>query len=84
MDIEQSAVKGDVGTGYEPPAGKGAFQCSNCEYFKADSCGQKLMMERSKQPKLPNGRIKVDSNGCCEYIERIGSKQPKRNCLKRG
>lgn len=84
MEIEQSAVKGESGTGYEPPAGKGAFQCSNCEYFRDNSCGQKIMMDKSQQPKLPNGRVRVAAAGCCEYISRAGSKKPKRNWLKRG
>lgn len=70
--IDQSAVKGEPGTGYENPDGKGPFACHNCEYFKAGSCGQKLMRARSQQPRTPDGRVKVDPNGCCEYVERLG------------
>jgi len=71
--INQAAIKGEKDTGYEGPEG-GAFRCSNCEYFDAvnDSCGQKDMMEKSKRPKLPSGRVEVEPGGCCEYIDRKG------------
>ena len=74
IQIDSSKVKGEPGTGYEPPAGKGAFQCSNCNYFRSGTCGQATMMERSKQPRAADGRVQVDPEGCCEYIERKGSK----------
>jgi hypothetical protein len=70
MAIDASAVNGEPGTGYEPPEGKGPFQCSNCEYFRDGSCGQKTMRERSKLPRVEDGRVKVDPAGCCEYIDR--------------
>lgn len=75
--IDSSKVKGEPGTGYEPPAGKGPFNCGNCGYFNASdsSCGQKTMMERSKQPRTGAGRVQVDPEGCCEYVERKGSAQ---------
>lgn len=74
MEVDQSAIQGEAGTGYEGPD-KGPFACGNCEYFKDGSCGQKLMMARSKQPKTDDGRVKVDPKGCCEYIERVGGKK---------
>jgi len=71
IEIDSSQVKGESGTGYEGPA-KGPFSCSNCEYFSAGSCGQKTMVERSKLPRIDGGRVKVDPNGCCEYVDRVG------------
>jgi len=69
--INPSAIKGEAGTGYEGPAG-GDFHCDNCEFYRAEnnSCGQKDMLEKSKQPKTSDGRVKVDPHGCCEYISR--------------
>jgi broad specificity phosphatase PhoE len=69
--IDISAVKGESGTGYEDSNGQGPFACHNCEYFRTvdKSCGQKDMIEKSKQPKIA-GRVKVDPMGCCEYVER--------------
>lgn len=69
--INERAIKGEKGTGYEGPEG-GAFRCSNCEYFSAtnDSCGQEDMMRESRREKLPSGRIAVEPGGCCEYVER--------------
>jgi hypothetical protein len=46
MDINQSAVLGEPGTGYENPDGKGPFECGNCNYFKNDYCSQPIMMKR--------------------------------------
>jgi hypothetical protein len=82
VEIEQSAVLGEPGTGYEDPEGKGPFACSNCEYFKDNSCGQKIMMAKSKRPKLPNGRVKVNAAGCCEYVHRIGRSISSKKWLK--
>jgi hypothetical protein len=76
IQIDAASVKGEPGTGYEPAGDLGEFECENCEYFRASdsSCGQKTMMKVSKQPKLKNGRVKVDPEGCCEYVERVGRK----------
>ena len=74
MDIEQSAVKGEAGTGFEKRGSKGPFECGNCEYFKDGHCGNKIMMARSKQPKDSAGHVEVDAGDCCEYVERIGGK----------
>lgn len=74
MEIKASQVKGEAGTGYEGPD-KGLFQCQNCEYFRNGSCGNELMMERSKLPKTENGRVIVSPEGCCEYIDRVGTKR---------
>lgn len=72
--LDQAAIKGEPGTGYESPDGKGEFECANCEYFDkaSSSCGQKDMMKISTQPRLPNGRVRTDPEGCCEYVSRIG------------
>lgn len=73
MDIMQSAVKGESGTGFEKRGDKGPFECGNCEYFKSGLCHNKLMMARSKQPKDNGGEVRVNAHDCCEYIERLGS-----------
>jgi len=75
--INVSALKGEEGTGFEKRGNKGPFECGNCEYFSMrngspGACNQIDMMQRSKQPKWPDGTIVVDSRDCCEYIERIG------------
>jgi hypothetical protein len=68
MDTEQSKIQGEKFTGYEPPAGRGLFQCQNCEYFRNRSCGQDTMMEKSKLPKTENGRVVVEPEACCSFF----------------
>ena len=82
LTIDSSRVKGEPGTGYEPPAGKGPFECGNCEYFRAadSSCGQATMMKVSKLVRIDGsygggGRVKVDEHGCCEYVDRKASEK---------
>ena len=72
--INQAAVLGEAGTGYEDANGKGPFECGNCEYFRPSnsSCGQKDMKARSKRPRTDDDRVKVEAKGCCEYVDRIG------------
>lgn len=84
IQIDSSQVHGEIGTGYEGADGKGPFACHNCTYFRNGSCGQSTMMEVSKQPRTENGRVVVDSLGCCEYVERIDPKPKKKHWLKRG
>lgn len=72
--INSANVKGEPGTGFEKAGNKGEFECGNCRWFANDSCGQPDMMARSKQPKLPNGRRKVEEEDCCEYVDRMGRK----------
>lgn len=76
VHINAFAIKGEKGTGYEASNGLGEFECENCEYFKKSnsSCGQKDMKEKSKLPRTSDGRVKVDPEGCCEYVERVGRK----------
>lgn len=81
--VNQSAIKGEPGTGYEPRVingvDKGPFECGNCHYFtKPDLCGQKDMMKNSEQPRSDDGKVilKFGPLDCCEYIERVG-KRPK-------
>lgn len=72
--INQFAIKGEEGTGYEDESGKGDFNCYNCEYvnLSTKSCGQKDMIKKSKRKKLPSGRVCVGALGCCEYVDRKG------------
>lgn len=75
VTINPAAIKGEPGTGYEAPGDLGEFECGNCKYFTApNACGQKDMKAKSKQPRLPDGKVKVDEAGCCEYVERVGRK----------
>jgi broad specificity phosphatase PhoE len=73
--INQNAIKGEPGTGYESGK-KGSFNCSNCEYFKDSSCGQEDMMSKSKRPRTKDGRVKVEADGCCEFVDRLGEEKP--------
>lgn len=71
--INVKALKGEEGTGFEKRGNKGPFECSNCEYFKGgNSCHQEDMMKLSRQPRWPDGSIKVEPQDCCEYVEREG------------
>ena len=70
--MNTSAIKGEASTGFEKAGKKGRFECGNCVYFKDKGCNQKDMVAHSKQPKLANGRVAVDPEDCCEYVERIG------------
>lgn len=67
-------IQGEPGTGYEGPNDLGEFECENCAYFDAasSSCGQATMKAKSKQPRLANGRVQVDPEGCCGFVKRIG------------
>lgn len=68
ISINAAEVRGENYTGYEPPNGKGPFECGNCHYFNAGTCGQKTM--KSTLPKAKDGRVKVEAKGCCEYVDR--------------
>ena len=74
VSINLSAIRGEPGTGFEKAGDLGEFECGNCEYFdpKAHACSQKDMKKLSKQPRLKDGRVSVDPEDCCEYVERIG------------
>ena len=72
--INEAAIHGEPGTGFEARGKKGPFACKNCEYYKEgnSSCGQENMVQLSKQPRTNDGRVRVGPEDCCEYIERIG------------
>lgn len=74
VQIDVFAIRGEQGTGYEDGANLGEFECENCHYFdaKAGACNQETMKALSKQPRLSDGRVKVDPEGCCEYVDRMG------------
>lgn len=75
VTINAAAVKGEPGTGYEAEDGLGEFECANCRYFTPpNGCNQKDMKANSKLPRLFTGRVKVDPEGCCEYVDRVGRK----------
>lgn len=73
--LDVKAIHGEAGTGFEKRGDKGPFECGNCRFFAEESCGQKDMMAKSKQPRLANSRVKVDDDDCCEYIDRVGTKK---------
>ena len=72
--LNEAAIKGEPGTGYENEEGKGEFTCRNCEYYRSkdSSCGQEDMMKKSKRPRTKEGRVQVEAKGCCEYVDRVG------------
>ena len=71
--INVKGLKGEESTGFEKRGSKGPFRCDNCEYsVGGNACNQEDMKRYSKQPKWPDGTIKVDGPDCCEYIERTG------------
>ena len=82
MLINIEDIKGEPGTGYENGKvnGKdmGEFECANCHFYRPSnsSCGQKEMLAKSKQPKTQDGRVSVDPEGCCEFIQRLGKVEP--------
>jgi len=57
---------------YTGPGGQDP-QTPNMAEKGMGSCGQQTMVQVSKQPKTPDGRVEVDPEGCCEYVERKGS-----------
>lgn len=72
----KGVIHGEAGTGYEN--GKlGEFECENCHYYRESdsSCGQSTMVALSKQPKVGT-RVKVDPEGCCEFVDRMGKIEP--------
>lgn len=77
--VDQSAIRGEKNTGYENEAGLGEFECENCKFYhttpgdkKYGACMEKNMMRYSQQPRLPDGHVKVEAEGCCEYVHRVG------------
>lgn len=74
MIIRTDNIHGEPGTGYEAANGLGEFECENCYYYRQEdsSCGQEDMRAKSRQPRLSNGRVKVDPEGCCEFVSRLG------------
>lgn len=77
VQINQSEIKGEPGTGFEKRSNKGPFECGNCKYFSMKNghpgaCNQEDMMRKSKQPRWPDGTVVIDALDCCEYVDRIG------------
>ena len=81
IQIDPFSVRGEEGTGYEKPADLGEFECGNCRYFdaRAGACNQATMKALSKQPRLADGRVAVDAEGCCEYVDRMGKQEPEES-----
>jgi hypothetical protein len=69
-------IKGEPGTGFEKAGDLGEFECGNCRFFdpKSPGCRQPDMMAKSKQPRLKDGRVQVEHEDCCEYVDRVGRK----------
>ena len=73
--INAAHIGGEPGTGYEDPGDKGDFECENCFFYANDGgCGQAEMKLYSKRPRMKDGRVKVDPEGCCSYVKRVGRK----------
>jgi hypothetical protein len=77
IQINQHDIIGESGTGFEKAADLGEFECGNCTFYdaKAGACDQKTMKALSKQPRLSDGRVSVDAEDCCEFVQRIGKKE---------
>lgn len=82
-DLNPNAIKGEKGTGFEKRGDKGPFECGNCRFFR-QGCDQEDMKKKSKQPRLPNGLVKVDADDCCEYVDRIGQKKSRIAAAMKG
>ena len=80
--IEQSHIRGEQGTGFEKRGNKGPFECGNCHYFSNGLCWQEDMVEKSKEPKR-DGKVEVDAEDCCEFIERVGKRPKLMELLKK-
>jgi len=57
---------------YSGPGGRDP-QTPNMAEKGQGSCGQPTMVQVSRQLKTPDGRVEVDPEGCCEYVDRKGS-----------
>jgi hypothetical protein len=59
-------------TGYVDRKVGGSEHCFNCEHFikSTSGCNGPKMKELSKQPKLPNGDVKVHAVGLCNFWEK--------------
>lgn len=70
----KGVIHGEVVTGYEAPKGLGEYECENCSFYRESdsSCGQVTMKALSKQPRTQDGRVKVDPEACCSYVDRLG------------
>ncbi len=68
-----SAIKGEAGTGFEKAGDLGEFECGNCSFFDTNACHQGDMMQKSTQPKNPDGSVQVEAEDCCEFVDRQGS-----------
>lgn len=82
QSINQHAVRGEQGTGFEKRGNLGPFQCSNCRYFSDGLCRQEDMLRESRQPRR-DGQVEVDKEDCCEFIERVGKRPKLMELLKK-
>jgi hypothetical protein len=74
VGLNAPAIKGERGTGFEKRGDNGPFECGNCEYFeRGNSCHQRDMMAKSKQPRHSDGSVVVAAADCCEYLDRVGT-----------
>ena len=86
IGINPAAIRGEAGTGYEPRVidgiDMGLFRCGDCHYFVGPvgkdgpkrgekGCNQSDMRRKSELPRWPDGRVEVDVDGCCSYVERV-------------
>ena len=84
---EPHDIRGEPLTGYEDRVvdgvDLGVFNCGNCFHFVGPpgekgpkrgekGCSQLDMREKSKRARFPDGRVKVDPGGCCEWVDRLG------------
>jgi hypothetical protein len=71
--IDERFIKGEPHTGFEKAGTLGEFECGNCSFMQNDGgCDHPMMMKYSTQPRLENGRVIVQPEDCCEYVDRVG------------
>lgn len=69
VKINSDAVQGEAGTGFRDV--KQPLNCSTCHHFvNGNACNGQSMKKLSKQPKHPDGNVKVGAGDYCVYHER--------------
>lgn len=79
--INEHHIRGEKNTGFEAYGNKGPFECGNCKYFHPQfgdmgGCDQTEMIIYSREPRLGQNAVLVHAEDCCEYVERVGKRDP--------
>ena len=76
-----NAPTGEPHTEFEKAGSLGEFECGNCAHY-SNGCGHPVMIQYSKQPRLPNGRVKVGDEDCCKFVRRVGRPDKDKKTLR--